>query len=176
MLDRRAVVKGIAVAPLLYATTRSAPARETLQHLDPPDGPTILTVSGSIERVNAGDACKFDRPMLESLGTTALRTSTAWTADAPLFEGVPARDLLDAVGADGREVVAGALNDYTVTIPLAELYRYPVLLALKMNGEYLKIRNKGPIWLVYPRDQYPELNNSLTDKKWVWQLSHLKVR
>lgn len=141
-----------------------------------PVGPVILTVSGNIEGVGSGPVVRLDRAMLESLGVTRLKTSTAWTTGEPEFEGVLARDLLKAVGAEGALVVATALNDYVASIPLRELYDYPVLLALKMNGEYLQVRDKGPIWIVYPRDQFGELNNSMVDKKWVWQLSELEVR
>jgi hypothetical protein len=45
-----------------------------------------------------------------------------------------------------------------------------------MDGQYLKIMDKGPIWIVYPRDQYRELQDSLTDKRWVWQLRDLLVQ
>jgi hypothetical protein len=45
-----------------------------------------------------------------------------------------------------------------------------------MNGQYLHVKDKGPLWTVYPRDQFPELRNSMTDKKWVWQLKELEVR
>ena len=83
--------------------------------------------------------------------------------------------MLDAVGAEGTTVRATALNDYAVTIPLDDLRRYPVLLALKMDGQYLKLMGKGPIWVVYPRDQYRELQNTQTDKKWIWQLSEMRV-
>ena len=114
--------------------------------------------------------------MLEALGVTTLRTSTACTAGVSEFEGVLARDLLEAVGAQGSAVIATALNDYITSIPLEELYRYPVLLAFKMDGEYLKIRDKGPLWIIYPRDQFPELKSSMFDKKWVWQLSQLEVQ
>ena len=141
-----------------------------------PAGPVILTVSGNIEGVGAGPVVRLDRAMLEALGTTKLKTSTAWTAGEEVFEGVLVRDLLDAVGAEGTHVVATALNDYVATIPLREFYEYPVVLALKMNGEYLEIRDKGPIWIVYPRDQFDELRNSMVDKKWVWQLSELEIR
>jgi hypothetical protein len=141
-----------------------------------PVGPVILTVSGNIDGAGAGKAVRLDRTMLEEIGTTKLKTSTAWTTGEAEFEGVLASDLLDALGAEGTLVVATALNDYVVSIPLRELYDYPVLLALKMNGEYLEIRDKGPIWIVYPRDQFSELRNSMVDKKWVWQLSELEVR
>ena len=141
-----------------------------------PTGPVILTVSGNIEHVGAERVVRLDRAMLEEVGTTKLKTSTAWTTGEAEFEGVLVRDLLDALGAEGTLVVATALNDYVVSIPLRELYDYPVLLALKMNGEYLELRDKGPIWIVYPRDQFSELRNSMIDRKWVWQLSELEIR
>jgi hypothetical protein len=141
-----------------------------------PVGPVILTITGNIEGFGSGPVVRLDRAMLEALGTTKLKTSTAWTAGEAEFEGVLARDLLQAVGAEGTEVVATALNDYVATIPLRELYDYPVLLALKMNGEYMELRDKGPIWIVYPRDQFDELRSSMFDRKWVWQLSELEIR
>jgi hypothetical protein len=135
-----------------------------------------LTVSGNIAGAGAQQVVRLDRAMLEEIGTTKLKTSTAWTTGEAEFEGVLVRDLLDALGAEGTLVVATAVNDYVVSIPLRELYDYPVLLALKMNGEYLELKDKGPIWIVYPRDQFSELRNSMVDKKWVWQLSELEVR
>jgi hypothetical protein len=107
---------------------------------------------------------------------TKLKTSTAWTAGEAEFEGVLVRDLLEAVGAAGTLVVATALKDCVASIPLRELYDYPVLLAFKMDGRDLELKDKGPIWIVYPRDQYEELNNSMVDKNWVWQLSELEIR
>lgn len=144
--------------------------------LPAPSGPVILTVSGDIENANSEQSFRFDRAMLEAVGVTTLRTTTSWTSGVVEFEGVLARDILDTVGAEGEEVLATALNDYVVRLSLEELYRYPVMLAFKMNGEYLQIRDKGPIWLVFPRDQFPELRNSVTDKKWVWQLRELEVK
>ena len=141
-----------------------------------PVGPVILTVTGNIEGVGSRPVVKLDRAMLESFGVTTLRTSTAWTAGESEFEGVLARDLLEAVSAEGTMVVATALNDYVASIPLRELYDYPVLLAFKMDGRDLELRDKGPIWIVYPRDQYEELKNSMIDKNWVWQLSELEIR
>src|SRR5205085_10237860 len=92
-----------------------------------------------------GGVARFDRPMLEALGVQKLTTSSAWTTGPTEFEGVLASAVLDAVGAVGTAVHATALNDYAVTIPIDELRRYPVLLALKMNGQYLKIMDKGPV-------------------------------
>ena len=169
MFHRRTLIKGMALAPLAYGALKPFGAGADA-------APAILTVSGAIKRSNTEAGFEFDRAALEGLGVTTLRTSTAWTAQPPLFEGVLASDVLDAVGAHGGEVVAIALNDYLVNIPIDDFYRYPVLLATKMNGQYLKVRDKGPLWIVYPRDQFAELSNPLTDKKWIWQLSRLEIR
>jgi hypothetical protein len=172
MLDRRTLLMATTLVPL---TARMAGPAAAAGAAETPVGPTILTVSGSIDRFNDKGVFRFDRAMLEDLGITRFKTSTAWTPDSPEFEGVLVRDILHAVGAHGAEVTATALNDYVVTIPTEELSRYPVLLALKMNGEYLKVKDKGPIWIVYPRDAFPELQTPMTDKKWIWQLSQLSI-
>jgi hypothetical protein len=135
-----------------------------------------LTVSGNIERPTDGAAATFNRAALRRLGTVTLRTSTIWTDGRPEFEGVLARDVLEAVGARGETVTAGALNDYVADIPIEDFYRYDVLLALEQDGVELTLRDRGPIWIVYPRDQHPELQDPLHDQKMVWQLEELQVR
>lgn len=143
--------------------------------LDPPKGEIVLTVGGSIAVTNRGKAAVFDRDMLSHLGLHALRTSTSWTDGVQSFEGVLARDVMKAVGAKGAIVHATALNDYTIKIPVEDFSNYDVLFAMKMNGKDLTRRDKGPIWIVYPRDQHQELRNQKVDAKWIWQLVRLRV-
>ena len=134
-----------------------------------------MTITGKIERRNSAQGALFDRQMLENLGLEKLRTSSDWTNGVVEFEGVLARAVLAAVGARGKVALASALNDYQVEIPISDFEDYPVLFALKMNGEELKVRDRGPIWIVYPRDQYSELRNERINARWVWQLSGLAV-
>jgi hypothetical protein len=109
-----------------------------------PAGPVILTVVGNIAGLGSGPVVRLDRAMLEALGTTKLKTSTAWTAGEPEFEGVLARDLLKAVGAEGALVIATALNDYVVEIPLQELYDYPRSFGLEDGRRVLGDQGQGP--------------------------------
>jgi hypothetical protein len=150
-------------------------ASASAQSLPQPTGEVILTVAGKIERKNSPDGALFDRPMLEALGLQTLRTSSPWTDGVPEFQGVPARAVMAAVGAHGESVVAVALNDYQIEIPVQDFEDYPVLFALKMDGHDLTVRDRGPIWIVYPRDDYPELRNERVNARWVWQLSGLTV-
>lgn len=153
-----------------------ATAGHAIMPLQTPTGSVILEVSGSLRSTNGDGVARFDREMLESLGLGTLRTSTAWTAGTAEFQGVLVRDLLAAIGAEGDTAIATALNDYQISVSLNELRAFPVMLALKMDGEYLTIRDKGPIWIVYPRDQYVNFQNSETDKRWIWQLSKIEIK
>lgn len=143
--------------------------------LETPNGPVILTVSGAIQNTNADDGAKFDRAMLERIGTSVVTTITPWTDGEVTFGGVLARDLMNAVGAAGSQVHAIALNDYTVDIPLSDLVGGEVLLALTLDGEPMRVRDKGPIWIVYPAESPTELQNRETRRKMVWQLKELRV-
>ena len=141
-----------------------------------PEGPVILTVDGAITRTNGTGVAEFDRAMLEQLGLIRLRTWTPWNDGEAEFEGVPAQRLMEAVGATGSTVHANALNDYESLIPLTDFERYPVLLATRLGGQPLTVRDKGPIWIVYPWSTHPELDDLPTRRKSVWQLRSLHVR
>ena len=85
------------------------------------------------------------------------------------------RDVLSAVGANGVSVTAIALNDYSYTMPAADFERYPVLLATAMNGEEMSSRDKGPMWIIYPRDDFPELDQQESDHRTLWQVRELVI-
>lgn len=134
--------------------------------------PVVLTVTGDV----AEPPVELTRADLEALTQHRLRTSTTVTDGAPLFEGFLMRDLLEMVGAEGESVTARALNEYSIEIPMEDFARFDVIGALSMEGEPLRPRDKGPIWIVYPRDDHRELQDIRYDTRWVWQLHELEVR
>jgi hypothetical protein len=140
-----------------------------------PKGPVLLTVSGSIELTNAEGEARFDAEGLSEIGFSEIRTRTPWTDGEPVFEGVLARDLMRTVGAKGTSVRAVAINDYEAVIPLSDFARYDVLLAMRMDGEPLRVRDRGPLWIVYPWSQTPGLDSPETRSRAVWQLSRLVI-
>jgi hypothetical protein len=141
-----------------------------------PHDEVVLTVTGAIGNTNAPGRAEFDLNMLERLGLSSLKTWTPWTEGEIEFEGVWARRLMEAVNAKGTQVHAKALNDYQYTIPLEDFDRYDVLLATRVNGQLMRVRDKGPIWIVYPWSGHPELDDFATREKSIWQLSALHVR
>jgi hypothetical protein len=144
--------------------------------LPAPTGEPILTIEGNIAVTNAEGKAVFDRAMLEEFGTISIETTTPWFDGPIIFEGVPAAPLMDMVGAEGTEVVAVALNDYRITIPLADYQEHGVILALKRDGEYMPVSEKGPLFIIYPYDSDPQLHSQQFYARSVWQLSRLAVR
>lgn len=171
MLARYLLVFALAAAAAFGPSGDSA-----AQRLTEPTGRVILEISGKIAHTNAPERARFDLKALESLGITKITTSTPWTEGKKVFEGVRLRDLLQAVGADGATITPVALNDYKLDIPREDFDKYPVILAYRMDGEELRVRDKGPLWVVYPRDDFPELDNRLIRSRWVWQVKELMVR
>ena len=167
MLSR--VARGFAALLLATGVARAEP-------LPAPGSPAVLEVSGLISTRNVGEKAVFDVAMLEALGGAKTITSTAWTDGQPTFEGVLLSKLMERVGASGATAVAIALNDYKVEIPVADFRQFPVILAYKMDGEFLKIRDKGPLWIIYPQDDFPALKTKQTQAKWVWQVKEIKFK
>ncbi|MGC9457580.1 MAG: molybdopterin-dependent oxidoreductase [Halothiobacillaceae bacterium] len=162
-------VAGLLLAALISTTVRAEP-------LPSPTEPVILTLAGKIAKTNHDDQARFDLPMLAALGEQRLSTSTVVTDGVNAFVGVWLRDVLAAVGAEGDTVVATALNDYRIEIPVEDFFEYQVLLAWEMDGERLTPRDKGPLWIVYPRDDHVRLQDIRYDYRWVWQLERLDVK
>jgi hypothetical protein len=142
--------------------------------------PTRAAINQPVLTVSTEDGRRpvtaFDRARLEALGMRTLRTTTPWTDGVIEFEGVLLRDILATAATEGAAVRVSALNDFSYTIPMQDLQGYPVILALKMNGQYLSIRNKGPFWVIYPRDDYPELKTKEIEHRMVWQVSRITVQ
>lgn len=168
----------IRLAVILFLTlpVLSLPLDLYAQSLGFPLGKVILTVSGNIGHTNSGDKAVFDVDMLEAFGVSTLELETPWTEGRQVFSGVLGSKILDAVAARGEIIVARAINDYRVKIPVSDFRRYPVLFALKQNERYMRVRDKGPIWVVYPWETFPELDNEETREKWIWQLSEIIIQ
>ncbi|WP_323767441.1 oxidoreductase [Marinovum sp.] len=139
-----------------------------------PEGRVLLTVSGAIGAMNAEDAARFDRAMLEALEWREVETFTSFTEGPQVFAGPTLASLLDAVQADGGTLTVTALNDYAVTFPAEMASEHAVLLAMDHSGRPMRIREKGPIWIVFPLSE-AEAASAPFDNQMVWQLAKIHV-
>lgn len=173
-----AAVSLVAVPGLIAGTALTIPpaAAADPAPLADPAGAVILEVDGAISVSNRDGRARFDRSMLAELGRGEITTTTEWTDGRTDFAGVPLQAVLERVGASGTMLTVTALNDYSVEVPLADAAQFGVLLATEMNGRRLSVRDKGPIWVVYPRDDFEELNDVAYNERWVWQVARITVK
>ena len=143
--------------------------------LPAPQGDVILTVSGKLEVTNVEGTAQFDMEMLQSLDNTTFETSTIWTEGNHLFEGVSLANLVEYLGIEGERLRATAINDYAVEIPLEDAVEEGPIIAYKMDGEIMSLRDKGPLWIVYPFDSDPSYSTEVTYARSIWQLDRIEV-
>jgi hypothetical protein len=174
MSMRRTFLVGIGTAAASLATSPLR-ADDAPLPLAEPKGPIVMTVSGKISNANRGKTAVFDMPSLEALGLTEFSTSTPWDPGKTQFQGVLLDTLMRRVGASGKTVVAYALNDYSAELPISDFARYGTLLATKMNGKYMPVSSKGPLFIVYPFDSRSTLERQTFYGRSVWQLNRLAI-
>ncbi|WP_227711802.1 molybdopterin-dependent oxidoreductase [Sneathiella sp. P13V-1] len=137
----------------------------------------MLKVSGAISVTNSADKkAHFDLKMLEGFPKTTIKTETPWLDGETVFEGVLLREIVNFVKGNGTQIKAVALNDYAVDIPFEDFQKYDVIVAYKSNGKYMSIRDKGPLWIIYPWSQNEELKVETYHSRSIWQLSELEIR
>ncbi len=141
-----------------------------------PQGRVVLTVTGKLAVTNADNKAEFDMDMLAALPQHEFRTTTPWTEGEHLFRGVLLSDLLRRLGAEGAEVRAVALNDYHHDIERRLVAEMPLLLTTHFDGKPMKVRHKGPIWLMLPLSDLPRFNTKRYHELLIWQLKSLDVR
>lgn len=140
-----------------------------------PSNTPILTISGNLNQYNHQNELRLDRDQLLSFKQVTLKTTTLWTDGESTFTGPLVRDVLAAVGSKAKTISAIAINEYAVDIPVTDLEKFPVIFAIQQNGVALSIREKGPIWVMYPWDSDVELKQDKYYSRSIWQLDRIKI-
>lgn len=134
---------------------------------------TILTLSG---KVNEGRGPLYwSLQDVQRLPQHSFTTGTPWSTGAHTYSGPLLRDLLQSAGARGGTLNAAALNDYKIAIPVEDAVKFDVIVAHSIDGKPMAIRDKGPLFIVYPFDLRPELRGSPYYRRAIWQLKSIEV-
>lgn len=157
-----------------FAVSTSALPTSALA-LDKPAGDPILTITGHVTQTNTGKTATFDMAMLEKLEGRKATMETPWTSGQTEFSGPYLRAVLAAAGASGKKLIVKALNDYASEVPFEDAEKLDTILAVRMNGDEMSVREKGPIFLIYPFDKDHSLYNEKYFSRSVWQIKEIEV-
>ncbi|OOF09732.1 hypothetical protein BZG82_09980 [Salinivibrio sp. PR5] len=131
--------------------------------------PINLTVSVTPEH-----SVRFNRQALEALPSAQITTQTPFTQGEQRFEGVALSTVLDAAGmGECADLTLSAMNRYQAILSADMVARYQPVIAMKRNGQAMTLRTLGPLWLVFPLDQYPAIQTDRFYSAMVWQLTDI---
>ena len=157
-LFRSAAIAAFSLITLVATPLQASPMSDVLM--------TVTTQDGSRE---------YDLAALEALPQTSFKTSTIWTEGEQEFTGVLLSDLLEDAGITEGSVMATAINDYAVEIPVDEIDDIAPIVAYHLNGETMSVRDKGPLWIVYPYDLSVDYQTEINYSRSIWQLDRITL-
>ena len=144
--------------------------------LDMPTGPVVLSLRGAgIAGANIEGRADFDMPMLERLPQQSIQTGTPWYSGPRKFTGPLLRDVLAAAGAKAGAMRLVALNDYRVQVPMEDALEHGMILARLLDDKPMSVRDKGPLFAMYPFGAQPALRNAVYFSRCIWQLRSIEL-
>lgn len=135
------------------------------------------TAEETLLTVTQDDAVtEYDLEALEAMGPVTFETTTIWTEGEQSFTGVPLQTFIAEMGFEAGTIFASAINDYTVEIPVTDAVEGGPIIAYLNNGEKMSVRDKGPLWVVYPYDSNTDYQSEVIYSRSIWQLDRIEVK
>ena len=101
-------------------------------------------------------------------------TTNDYVDDLTTFQGPSLKSVLEEsdIGDDATLKMV-AINDFASSVPAGDAFEYQVILAVLSDGEEMSVRDKGPIWVIYPMTDNTELQDDIYNGRLVWQLKSI---
>ncbi|MCG8905618.1 molybdopterin-dependent oxidoreductase [Pseudomonas sp. DP-17] len=113
---------------------------------------------------------------LEALPQTQWRAMLPDESQVSEWQGVRLSTLLAGFErADTQHLRVEALNDYSTLIPLGDLDAFEPILAYRRDGHSIGIAERGPLFVIYPMVDHPELPTQVYFNRTVWQVSRITL-
>lgn len=164
VLTRRRSLAVLASVPALALIGRSVGAA---------DGHDIL----SVRWPETGAETLFSDETLSGLPQVSFTTKTLWTEGDIEFSGPSLHSVLEAAGMpEGTQGIRlTALNDYSVTMETSLIETQAPIVANRINGAPFSVRDKGPLWIMFPFDLDIRFRSESFYALSIWQLSRIET-
>lgn len=126
-------------------------------------------------RLNGAEA-QFSDATLSDLPQVSFSTTTLWTEGQINFTGPTLKSVLETTGAiqDVSTIRLTALNDYSVTMEMSLITQDAPIVANRLNGAPFSVRDKGPLWIMFPFDLDIRYRSESFYALSIWQLSQIE--
>ncbi|MGC4010545.1 MAG: oxidoreductase [Pseudomonas sp.] len=113
---------------------------------------------------------------LEALPQTERRSMLPDESQVYSWQGVRLSTLLAGFErTESQRLRVEALNDYSALIPLSDLDAFDPILAYRRDGQAIGIAERGPLFVIYPMVDHPELRTQVYFNRTVWQVSRITL-
>ncbi len=118
-------------------------------------------------------------PELLKLATTDVNTIDANNIVNPnqvfKFRGIPVSKLLKNFGVPPgvTEITFVCYDAYHVTVKVADLLNYPIILALAKDNKPIPRDQGGPVYLIFPYTKYPQIRKKYSESIWAFYVTHI---
>jgi len=114
---------------------------------------------------------------LDELAQHSFKTSTIWTEGEAVYAGPLLRDILEKAGVDASlGFRAIAANGYFVEFPPGAAGTDAPIIATRIDGQTFGVRQKGPLWVIYPYDSDRRFATETIYARSIWQLTEIEFR
>lgn len=127
----------------------------------------LLTVHGGALKQ------EFALSDLDALPQQSFITSTIWTTEPAEFSGPSLSAVMAASGQTAEVLTLRAVNRYSITMNTGALEENAPIVATRINGKTFGLRERGPLWVVYPYDANPRYRSEHTFAASIWQLTDI---
>ena len=120
---------------------------------------------------------ELDRAALEAVGRFEVRTDTPWDDGiVPLRGAAAARYWMAHAGRDGAAISEGSGPETNIRASCRMMTSadIDVILAVRKNGAYMPVSDKGPAFILYPYDSSPRLRDRVYYARSVWQVAQIR--
>lgn len=137
---------------------------------------TVLKIK-SISNGEQMTVAELSMSDLDAMDQTTYVTANAFLESPAKFSGPLLRDVLALYNLTvSDEITITALNDYSIQIPFSDALDHEVILATKLDDKVMSVRDKGPIWLMYPVSKKPEIDNTIYESRMIWQMISITLQ
>lgn len=123
----------------------------------------------------------LDWDELEAMATSRVSTTSPHNSKdlkAMLyFRGIAVSQLLDRFGVKptATSVTFLGYDGFRSTVSISDLRRYPIMLALERDGRPISRSEGGPLFLIFPQSQYPQLQQKYAEQFWTFYVTNAIV-
>lgn len=135
--------------------------------------PVILTITLPGAETGTPQVIALTEQDLRALPALSYDTTTIWTTGKQRFTGVPLFTLLEHFDIEAAKLELQAVNDYSIALPVDEITPDAPIVAYERNNKPMKLRDKGPLWLIYDYDSNADYRTETIFSRSIWQLDRI---